>query len=233
MADELHAFLEAAAIPSPYILAGHSIGGLVAMVYAARHPDQVAALALIDSTHPDFQQHFFQTRILSQQLAWRWRAFRERITPLGVRRLISDLGFGSVNKGARRDYPDDFVAHGRALMLDSKNCHTDIAEMLAFERTCEEARPAMRNIPAVPMTVLSSSEHDPNVEAGSDNDVLRSRWYITWRALQDNLAGLVPGTIHVIAPAAGHYINRDDPDLVVRILRDLAGRVRACAEPGA
>ncbi|MBD3237034.1 MAG: alpha/beta fold hydrolase [Candidatus Eisenbacteria bacterium] len=48
VADELHALLRGAALPPPYLLVGHSLGGLHVQVYAARHPDEVAGLVLLD-----------------------------------------------------------------------------------------------------------------------------------------------------------------------------------------
>ncbi|MDG2528495.1 alpha/beta fold hydrolase [Caulobacter endophyticus] len=52
-AADLETALRAAKVAPPFLLAGHSIGGLHAQVFAARYPDQVAGLVLISSTHPD------------------------------------------------------------------------------------------------------------------------------------------------------------------------------------
>jgi pimeloyl-ACP methyl ester carboxylesterase len=52
-AADLHAALAKAGVPGPYLLAGHSIGGLHAQVFAARYPRDTAGLVLISSTHPD------------------------------------------------------------------------------------------------------------------------------------------------------------------------------------
>lgn len=52
-AYELHMLLKAARIRGPYVLVGHSIGGLIARVYAEQYPDEVAGMVLIDSTHED------------------------------------------------------------------------------------------------------------------------------------------------------------------------------------
>jgi pimeloyl-ACP methyl ester carboxylesterase len=52
-AYELHTLLKAARIRGPYVLVGHSIGGLIARVYAEQYPDEVAGMVLIDSTHED------------------------------------------------------------------------------------------------------------------------------------------------------------------------------------
>jgi pimeloyl-ACP methyl ester carboxylesterase len=47
--EELHALLEAAEIPGPFILAAHSLGGFFARLYAATYPDEVVGLVLVDS----------------------------------------------------------------------------------------------------------------------------------------------------------------------------------------
>ncbi len=52
-AFELHAMLGAAHVRGPYILVGHSLGGLVTRVYASQYPREVAGIVLIDSTHED------------------------------------------------------------------------------------------------------------------------------------------------------------------------------------
>jgi pimeloyl-ACP methyl ester carboxylesterase len=46
--------LTAAAVRGPYVLAGHSFGGLVARLYAATYPDDVVGLILVDAAHEDY-----------------------------------------------------------------------------------------------------------------------------------------------------------------------------------
>ena len=52
-ADELHRLLERAAIRPPYVVVGHSYGGFVSRLFAARYPDETAGLVLLDSSHED------------------------------------------------------------------------------------------------------------------------------------------------------------------------------------
>ena len=51
--DELRVLLRSNGIAPPYVLVGHSLGGLYMQLYARRYPDEVAGLVLVDSTHPE------------------------------------------------------------------------------------------------------------------------------------------------------------------------------------
>ena len=52
-ADRLHAALQKLGLPGPYLLVGHSYGGLTSRVFAAAYPDEISGLVLVDPSHPD------------------------------------------------------------------------------------------------------------------------------------------------------------------------------------
>ncbi len=52
IAKELHLLLLNGHIPGPYVLVGHSVGGLFMQMYACQYPQEVTGIVLIDSTHP-------------------------------------------------------------------------------------------------------------------------------------------------------------------------------------
>ena len=52
IATDLHTLLLRGNVPGPYVLAGHSFGGLYVLTYAARYPDQVAGMVVVDTTAP-------------------------------------------------------------------------------------------------------------------------------------------------------------------------------------
>jgi pimeloyl-ACP methyl ester carboxylesterase len=58
MVAKLHALLKAARIPAPYMLVGHSLGGLLVRLYASTYPDEVAGLVLVDATYERLRQLF-------------------------------------------------------------------------------------------------------------------------------------------------------------------------------
>jgi pimeloyl-ACP methyl ester carboxylesterase len=63
-AEQLHRLLEQAGIPGPYMLVGHSLGGLYMRVFAAHYADEVAGMALIEGTHPDFLARLGQPDVM-------------------------------------------------------------------------------------------------------------------------------------------------------------------------
>lgn len=50
---DLHTLLANAKVPSPYVLVGHSLGGVLARLYASRYPKEVVGMVLVDSAHED------------------------------------------------------------------------------------------------------------------------------------------------------------------------------------
>ena len=64
---DLHALLRAARVPGPYVLVGHSLGGLFVRLSAATYPDEVAGLVLVDSSHED---QFVRLRALLTPEQW-------------------------------------------------------------------------------------------------------------------------------------------------------------------
>jgi len=92
MADDLYALLSGAAIAPPYVLVGHSIGGIVARRFYARYPGLTAGIVLVDSSHEDQERHLGAA-------AWRLGsallisvAIRRQTRILGLRRFAASLG---------------------------------------------------------------------------------------------------------------------------------------------
>ena len=50
---ELHALLELAQVPPPYVVVGHSFGGFTAQYFASLYPEETVGAVLVESSHPD------------------------------------------------------------------------------------------------------------------------------------------------------------------------------------
>ena len=57
-ARDLHVLLERAHVPGPYVIAGHSLGGMYALEYADRYATEVAGVVLLDSMYPQQTTEF-------------------------------------------------------------------------------------------------------------------------------------------------------------------------------
>ena len=68
--DDLHQLLQAAHAPSPYVMVGHSIGGIYVRKYAAIYPTEVIGLVLVDSAH---EEQFYRVSQISPEWAKRIR----------------------------------------------------------------------------------------------------------------------------------------------------------------
>ncbi len=210
MAEELHALLRAADVEPPHVLAGHSMGGLIVRVFTALYPEEVAGLALIDSSHPEQEERLPRIELadypgsITAMVALWWAR------PLGMRRLARDLGLIDAP-------PVDRASHRRA----------DAVELLGFAAVRRETSSLAGNLGDLPLAVLTSAELDPKDEPGSRPQRMRSRFYPGWLVLQNELAALSGNSTHVVADYGGHILNRDNPELVAQVLADLVGRIRS------
>jgi pimeloyl-ACP methyl ester carboxylesterase len=104
LATDLHTLLERAGVPGPYVLVGHSSGGPYVRVFAARYPDQIAGMVLLDAQpadafsalpdYPAFYQNYRRVATLSPSLA--------RIGLLGpILGLPADQSTPAAARGAR------------------------------------------------------------------------------------------------------------------------------------
>lgn len=211
MAADLHALLSASGIPAPYILVGHSIGGIIARRFYAEHPDLVAGMLLVDSSHEQ-QVHRF-----AEQGGWRrgpYRYAREAVRRqariLGMRRLAAVLGLmRSLDADIAREAPPEHAGSYRAILLSSPQRRAAVREMLMATQAWGEPP----GLGSIPLTVLTRA-------SGTGES------WLVWARLQDKLAELSTDSVHIRARQGGHYLHLDEPDLVVQAVRDLVQRCR-------
>ncbi len=90
IATDLHTLLQRGHVPGPYVLAGHSFGGLYALTFAARYPDEVAGMVLVDSTEPGSAATPATSpgNEGSYEITWRASALLSSSARLGLGRLL-------------------------------------------------------------------------------------------------------------------------------------------------
>ena len=167
IADELHALLEAAPVNGPYILVGHSLGGLHIQTYADRYPDEAVGMVFVDPT------------------------------PKAVVDTLSDEQLDNLKKAGASE----------AVLAEAG---PGLNASIPFFRTL----PRLADVPVVVITSSFTGE----------GEVDRER-YEQLRNAHETLSEEVADGCHVVATKSGHYIQMDEPELVIEAIRNVYNKV--------
>lgn len=226
--DELRAIVEYAVPDQPCVLVGHSFGSLVVRAYASRHPEDVVALVLVDppiewlTMTPQRERVLRRGRRLSKVGAALARIGVVRASlalltggaPGGPRRFIKVFGpkaAGTLERlvGEVRKLPPEVYPVLQSFWSQPKCFHAMADHMLTLQR--DGAQIARAVPPAhVPVVVISSGNQPPEqLEA------------------HRMMAEASTGGRHVIAARSAHWVQFDEPDLLVSIIREIVDMHRS------
>ena len=233
-ADELRVLLDRAGERPPFIVVGHSFGGLVMRIFAARYRADVAGIVLVDPARPEdwlAPAPKEQAKIDRGVRLCRHGAIASR---LGLARVVSELvGLGAVGParrlvdaisrgdlGADTDWllaplwklPPEVRKPLRAFWTRPRFYEalgSQIATISASAReTVDAARDGYGDVPLVTISMTDPGDHQ-----------LRQ---------QDALARLSTRGRHVVASHSGHWIPLDEPDLIIAEIK----RMHETSAPG-
>ncbi len=220
--DELATLLDTAGEAGPYVLAGHSFGGLNMILFAAEHPDDVAGVVLIDSSHPEQTEALGEVpEVLAVQDA--------EIAGLGELAAAVEAGAvtaADVVGNAPAGLPEDLHQTWAELTLQPTSLRTAVAEYEALGTSMTQVAEngSLGDIPLVVLAQGLGLDAVLPAEAleslGLTPDVL-DRYDEIWRGLQeDHVTRSTDGTL-VVAEDSPHYIYFEEPELVVAAIEDL------------
>jgi pimeloyl-ACP methyl ester carboxylesterase len=225
--DELHTLLQRAAIPPPYVLVGHSFGGLTMPLFAAQYPEEVAGMVLVDPVaaaewNPPSEHDRKLTRIGAK--VCRRAALLSRI---GIIRFVAFLLSTSIAKK-----PASFLVRliSRGSPAESGSVSSPwFAALPANER-------AMASVfwiqAKFALTIASQLENLPasaarvgQLDTFCDKPVviLSARTAPEDRRKEHAaMAGRLPLGEHLLAGNSNHWIMQEEPELVVRAIEKVA-----------
>ena len=175
---ELRTLLAHAGVASPYVLVGHSYGGLYMLRYAGHYPDDVAGLVLLDSSHPEQFTRSAEGRAMFRRTN-RLGAVLPLLTRLGIVRLTSFLP-------AHPDLPPLQQAQVRAFHSTTRHVTTSVDEFRCTPATSTQAG-STKSVGDKPLAVVTAGEQTGD-----------------WLQMQDELAALSSNSIHRIVAGANH-----------------------------
>lgn len=209
IAAELHALLEHAGVPGPYILVGHSLGGLYIRAFAALYPDDTAGLILVDATPEDLLQHMPKAA-RENKTSEALMAVCYYLAPFGIPRLLLQSGQTVIDK---LPYPSGISETIKALDAQPKFFKTVMREYHAIPTSFDEVRKSRR--PGMfgdkPLVVLSQNP-------ATDRDAKNAE---IWQNLQEDFLSLSNNSRRVVAERNEHYIQLEEPELVVDAVKFL------------
>ena len=229
MVEELHILLERAAIPPPYVLVGHSFGGLTMPLFAARYPQQTAGMVLVDPVvpaewNPPSEQDRKRAEIgatISRRAALlcrigviRFVAFllRSGATKLASRlvRLISreaPAESGSVSSPWFWNLPAEERTMAAVFWVQEKFCRTIASQLENLPGSAMRVA-ELGNFCSKPVVILSAKSTPAKR-----------------REQHEAIARRLSQGRHVLAERSSHWIMQDQPDLVLAAIHEVAHAV--------
>jgi pimeloyl-ACP methyl ester carboxylesterase len=219
VAAELHALLHAAGIQPPWILVGHSFGGLVMQRFALDRPTETAALLLIDPMRPIEWPPF-------NAAADRRIARAQRLTHIGG--ICARIGLTRL--AARSHFCGSASISGALIRLAgpqgeylATRLNTEIGKMPARVRPSIAAhwsaprfyRGLLAHLRAVSAT--AAAMYDPEPIRNIPVAILTPAGATPIA----NLHQYGPQSRQIVAEQSLHWIHLDEPDLAIRTILDL------------
>jgi pimeloyl-ACP methyl ester carboxylesterase len=216
-AQELHTLLQRASVPAPYVLVGHSLGGMNVRMYAGLYPAEVAGMILVDSGFPHQEQRL--PPWVNELMASYYRKIdMQGLTmPLGIPRLMDWCGTD----------PPEFRSMVRAIECRRQFFREGHEEWAKINEDVDQVQ-AVVSLGNMPLVVLS---RDPDKFVPGIPPDLAMDGEKAWEAMQQELTRLSTNSSLIVAKGSGHYIPIERPDVVIEAVQNVVGRCRAAQQP--
>jgi pimeloyl-ACP methyl ester carboxylesterase len=185
LVSDLHALLQSAHVPGPYVFAAHSFGGIFARLYASTYPNEVVGMVLVDA--------------LSEKV-------RTGLTPEQWKFYVN-FGFTKPTPGLEK-YKD----------IETLDVNASLDQI---EKTAA-AKPLL----PTPLFVLTQGKPfdlSPWQPLPADFPGALNK---AWHTAQDALAAIAPNAKHKTATKSAHYIQVQEPELVIDAIKQVVEAVR-------
>jgi pimeloyl-ACP methyl ester carboxylesterase len=231
---ELRTLLQLARVPPPYILVGHSFGGLVVRRFAAEHPDEVLGVVLIDPMRPEEWPPFNASQRGMLERGIRLAGIAVSCALFGLARLVITSLLCRSGRTSRISSRIFSRAAGQHIL---DRITSEIGKMprevwpivAAHWSTPQFYRSLAAHLRAVPASVREMQTMKP-IE---DIPVLLFTAGDAEPFSSDALRRIGSSTQQIIAANSGHWIHLDEPDLVLEAIRSMINQVRSAVPEAA
>lgn len=234
--DDLHRLLVAAGIKPPYILVGHSYGGMNVRLYADDYPTEVVGMVLVDPSHEDEELRAWQLE--GQAAKTKWEESRAKALQ-GKRQCVAAAESHQLVLGSplyKQCMPEP-VSHWSAAMNTAMLRHCALAsnqravfsEMENIDTaSSDELRAARRRYGDMPLIVLTRAPAPVGQDETQEHRDMLNKLWVT---LHDEIAALSTRGANKTVPYSGHLIQWDQPQVVVRVILEVMAVSREPVPP--
>jgi pimeloyl-ACP methyl ester carboxylesterase len=219
LVSDLRTLLAAIGVSPPYVLVGHSWGGTVVRLLTYLHPKEVAGLVLVDSSNEDFVGAIFDTAValMNPLYALLWLPARLGLLRAALKRKLVPEALTSLLDL----YGPEERQYLSTRLVDPDHLRAMLAEFNEASAGCAEMRALKAQRPPFDVPVISLS-------AGAPVKGMTGRLRPAWHSFHRQLAANSRGGELVIAYRSIHYIQLEEPELVVNAVR----RILSSTRPG-
>lgn len=214
IAEELHTLLEKSKAPKPYILVGHSFGGMLTRFFVQKYPADVAGVILVDSQYPADEKYLSPEmhKMVNQGLPGGILKFANSF---GAARLMFENMFPA---GPQYAYQNTLMP---ALLYKSADATLEEQDHMKSIKTEAAAINSFGSIPLYVITAGDKTRYDSFIK----NQKLKNEMLEAWDKMQKDLLNLSTNSKQIIIPKSGHYINQDQPKMIEEAVNDMVKKV--------
>jgi pimeloyl-ACP methyl ester carboxylesterase len=216
-AEDLHELLRRAGVPPPYVLVGHSYGGLNVRVYNGLYPTEVAGMVLVDAAHEDEPARapkFMLGHTLPRPLWYPLHLVAQAALRVGLVRLFT----------SRAPLPADPARRTRQQTVAALRQRPEAVAALADYVTAPESYAEAHNAAGLgdrPLVVLTRGQA-PTTIGDPEMDRQAAAYEQIWmHEMQPQLARLSTRGRQVIVEKSGHGIPEEAPEVVIEAVREV------------
>jgi pimeloyl-ACP methyl ester carboxylesterase len=206
---EFRTALKKANIPAPYVLVGHSFGGLNAQLWASLYPDEILGVILVDSSHADqFEKMPMpQMNPTAMMLASR----------LGVARLVTHL---PLYKKGIAVFPEQIQNQLLSQVRTTKFMRTVLGEASQCETSCKQLKAAGGSLGDKPLIVISAGKGTSAEGSGYSQEQI-DVFLAHFKELQRDLVTKSTQGKLVIAEESDHMVTLNQPQIIVDSIKEM------------
>ena len=205
----LHDLLQTANVQPPYVMVGHSIGGILIRDFAQAYPEKVVGMVLVDSSTENQMQLFSEEGVPEGTLnaLQMGRPLLANLSKVGLMRVYHNIK--SVQVGGANDQHQKMALACRNKAKHAKAMVDEVVLAMTITNRVGQAQP----LGNMPLHVLEKTLLVP--EGASDHDIEHEQ---EWHELQVALAKLSTRGVLIEAEMSDHNIMDNEPSLIVNAI---------------